>query len=58
MYEVYKTNFGHFYDPYFNTVEEAINYGRERGFEFSVHEVNGGKMIGYASGARLQWHKR
>lgn len=55
-YEVYITNFGYFYDCDCSSIEEAIEVGRSRGYEFSVHEANGGKMVGFARGVSLQWH--
>jgi len=54
-YEVYLTNFGYFHDTECRSVEEAIQVGRDAGYEFSVHEANGGRMVGFATGVTLQW---
>lgn len=54
-YEIYVTNFGYFYDTECKSVEEAIRVGRDKGFEFSVHEMDGGRMVGFARGPNLQF---
>ncbi len=41
MYEIYWTNHCYKSDESFNTVKEALTYGRSKGFEFSVLDANG-----------------
>lgn len=54
MYELYFTNFGYHADDVFDTLGEAIEFGKNKGFEFSVFKD--GDMVGYASGVSLSWH--
>jgi hypothetical protein len=37
MYQVYYTNFDYYAAPEFRTVDDALDYGKARGFEFAVH---------------------
>ena len=42
MYKVFLTNFGFYLQEEFDNIDEAIQYGRNSGFEFHVvynHEV-------------------
>lgn len=55
MYELYWTNFRYLSDDVFDTLDEAIAYGRSKGFEFSV--FLDGDMVGYAQGVALDWHQ-
>lgn len=41
MFGVYWTNHGYRSDEEFNTVPEALTYGKSKGFEFSVLDANG-----------------
>lgn len=52
-YEIYFTNFGYFHEQTFDTIDEAVEFGKERGYEFSVHEFPGGKMVGACLGVSL-----
>jgi hypothetical protein len=54
MYEIYFANFGYYSDDVFDTLGEAIEFGKNRGFEFSVFKD--GDLVGYASGVNLSWH--
>ena len=54
-YELYWTNFQYLSDVVFDTLDEAIAYGRSKGFEFSV--FLDGDMVGYAQGVSLNWHE-
>lgn len=56
-YEIYVTNFGYFYDQQFDTIEQAYEYGKSKGFEFSVHETDGGKLVAWAAGPSLTFYK-
>ena len=38
MYKVYWFNFDNFAIDSFDTVTEAINYGKSKGFEFAVYD--------------------
>jgi len=40
-YGVYWTNFGYKSDESFDNVQDALTYGKSKGFEFSVLDVNG-----------------
>lgn len=54
MYELYWTNQNYLADQVFETLDEAIEYGRSKGFEFSV--FLDGDMVGFASGVSLAWN--
>lgn len=51
MYEVWFTNFGYLADEVFDTLDEAVKFGLDKGFEFSVFCDN--DMVAYASGVTL-----
>ena len=53
LYHCYQTNFGSWYLQPHKTLEAAIEYGKSKGFEFSVWKD--GVQIGHASGVSLQW---
>ena len=36
---VYLINFGYFLQPTFSSLEAALAYGKERGFEFAVYDA-------------------
>lgn len=55
MFKIYMINFGYFLDETFPSIVEAVMFGREKGFEFSVHECDRGKIIGSCTGASLTW---
>ena len=54
MYELYWTNHNYLADQVFETLDEAIQYGRSKGFEFSV--FLDGDIVGFASGPSLGWN--
>ena len=53
MFEVWFINFGYLADKVFETLEEAIEYGKQKGFEFSVFYDN--DLVGSATGVALSW---
>jgi hypothetical protein len=57
MYEIFFTNFGHAAGEAFDTLKEAIAYGRSKGFEFSVFYTTDyvNEMVGYAKGPGLSF---
>ena len=58
MYEVFFTNFGHAAGEAFDTLKEAVAYGRSKGFEFTVFYADDyrNEMVGYARGPSLSFH--
>jgi len=54
MYRVYYTNFQYFADALFETLQEAIQFGKSKGLEFQVYEPN--KLVAYAEGFSLNVH--
>lgn len=58
MYEVLQTNFGTLYPEAFETLKEAIAYGKSKGFEFTVFYTNDyvNEMVAYAKGPSLSVH--
>lgn len=40
MYKVYFINFGYFSDRRFDTLEAAKEWGKSKGFEFTVYDEN------------------
>ena len=52
-YLVFLTNFGYFLDKPCDTLDEAIEYGRSGGFEFSV--VKDSIIQGSCSGVNLSY---
>lgn len=55
MYEVWFINFQYLADQVFETLEEAIQYGKQKGFEFSVFCDN--DLVGSATGVTLNWNE-
>ena len=56
MYSVYYTNHG-FSSPHsFETAEEAVNYGKDRGFEFTVRDDEGNVIAGWTVFGGLKWY--
>lgn len=55
MFACYATNFAYFYNERKNTLDEAIKYGRSKGFEFQIYK--NGTLIGYCSGVSLSWYE-
>ena len=53
MYEVWFINFGYLADKVFETLEDAIAFGKQKGFEFSVFRDN--DLVGSATGVSLAW---
>lgn len=58
MYEVIFTNFGSIGSEAFDTLKEAIAYGRSKGFEFHVFYITDyvNELVGYAKGPSLSFH--
>jgi hypothetical protein len=58
MYEVFFTNFGYADQQPFDTLKEAVEYGRSKGFEFTVFYTDDyrNEMVGYAKGPSLSFH--
>ena len=55
MYELWYTNFKYLDDKVFDSLDDAIQYGKSRGFEFSV--FLDGDMVGYTEGVSLTWYQ-
>ena len=57
MFRCYSINMGYWLDPVFDTLKEAIVYGRSKGFEFSVYskEAVAWKYEGACAGVSLTW---
>ena len=55
MYELWYTNFKYLDDKVFDCLDDAIAYGKSKGFEFSVYLDN--DMVGYAEGVNLTWYQ-
>ena len=53
MYEVWFINFKYLANEVFESLEEAIEYGKQKGFEFSVFLDN--DLVGSATGVSLSW---
>ena len=53
MYKIWFINFGYLADPVFDTPEDAVAWGKSKGFEFSVFKD--GDPIGSATGVTLSW---
>ena len=53
MFEVWFINFGYLANEVFETLEDAIGYGKHKGFEFSVFCDN--DLVGSATGVSLGW---
>lgn len=53
MFRCYLANFGYFLDNEYPTLEEAISYGRTKGYEFIVYHNN--TPIGSCRGVGLSW---
>lgn len=53
MYEVWNINSSYLYHDIFDSLEDAILYGRSKGFEFSV--FFDGDLVGSATGVTLSW---
>lgn len=39
-YRIYMTNFDYWRDESFGSVKEALEFGKSKGFEFSIHEMD------------------
>lgn len=44
MYSLYWTNHGYPSDEEFNSIGDAIDYGKSKGFDFSVLDANGANV--------------
>jgi len=53
MYRCYLANFGWFLEGQFNSVKEAVDFGRSKGYEFIVYKDK--EIIGHCCGVALQW---
>lgn len=51
MYRCFLFNFGYFLEGEFNTLIEAVDYGRSKGFEFLIYHNN--MVIASCSGPSL-----
>jgi hypothetical protein len=58
MYEIFWTNHGYTAHEVFDTLKEAVAYGRSKGFEFSVFYTTDyvNEMVGYARGPGLTFN--
>ncbi len=62
MYHVFYTNMGFKSEETFDSIAEALGYGKSKGFEFSVLDVNGATVahltafggVHYAPGIRKE----
>jgi hypothetical protein len=54
MFQIYYTNFQYNADELFETIQEAIEFGKSKGFEFQVYLKN--KLVAYAEGFSLNVH--
>lgn len=54
MFKCYLHTFGYFMDGSFESLPFAIEYGRSKGFEFTVFHDN--VVIGACVGPSLAWH--
>jgi hypothetical protein len=54
MYRCYLTNFGWFLEGQFQSIHQAISFGKSKGHEFTVYHNN--TIVGYCSGVSLSWH--
>ena len=52
MYRCFVYNFGYFLDDEFETIKEAVEYGRSKGFEFLIYHDK--MVIGSCSGPSLR----
>jgi hypothetical protein len=43
-FKVHYTNHSYWAEPKFETADEALTYGKTKGFEFSVHECEPGRI--------------
>ncbi len=49
MYSVFYTNLGYGSEETFDTIDKALNYGRLKGFEFSILDANGSTVAYYTT---------
>jgi hypothetical protein len=54
MYRVYYINFQYFADYLFDTLQDAIKFGKTKGLEFQIYEKR--KLVAYATGVSLNVH--
>lgn len=52
-YEVFFTSTEYSKQAIFESISDAIEFGRNRGESFSIHEEGGGRMLGYADAPNL-----
>lgn len=36
MFQIYYPNFGFYLDPIFDTIEDAVSFGKSKGFQFII----------------------
>jgi hypothetical protein len=55
MFEIWWNNSAYLAEEIFENLEDAISFGRSKGFEFTIFRDH--DMVGYAIGVTLEWYE-